>query len=108
MTIVAAFIEFERIILVADCRVTFPDGQRHDALQKVYPLGSTSIVAFAGNVGLASSILKELTAKNRKRKSRKKRKFMLHSITRRLARIILTRHSRNSIWKNVWCRFQSN
>lgn len=82
MTIIAASIEMDRILLVADCRVTFLDKQRHDALQKVYPLGPNALVAFAGSVSLASSSLLELF-----NPLKQKRNPKLHKVTNRLARI---------------------
>jgi len=82
MTIIAASIEYKRILLIADCRVTLPDGQLHDALQKVYPFGPHAVVAFSGSVGLASSALQEMV-RGKGNKSKQK----LDTLTRQLSRI---------------------
>ncbi len=63
MTICAAGISNEGIIIVSDCRVTY-DRAFSDSLQKTYPLTEYSAISFAGDIYCAQFIITRLNSKH--------------------------------------------
>lgn len=47
-------------VVISDVRVTFPDGEEMDVLQKAYPLGKFIVAGFAGSVELGFVLLENL------------------------------------------------
>jgi hypothetical protein len=60
MTAVLAINFIYHILVISDCRVTWSGSSTklQDNLQKVYPLGPTGVIGFAGNVSIAQEIIK--------------------------------------------------
>jgi len=62
MTAILAIDGFYQIMVVADCRVTWltTPPKLQDNLQKVYPLGPTGVIGFAGGVAAAKAIFNDV------------------------------------------------
>lgn len=67
MTAVLAIDFIVHILILADCRVSWSGGKNEpqDNLQKVYPLGPTGVLGFAGDVSNAKKIVNEIRKTNK-------------------------------------------
>ena len=65
MTAVLAIDFFYKIIVIANCRVSWKGGsyKPQDNLQKIYPFGPTGVLAFSGDLRPAKIVLKKFVRK---------------------------------------------
>lgn len=76
MTLVLGYHFLSGIVVVADCRASYADGNVYDNLQKLYQVGDYTVLGFAGPLAGAAQVLEDI---RRRRAEPSKRSTAVHA-----------------------------